>query len=462
MVRLLVATSLLASGIFAVAGGGLADANSSCTPPADGGIPSSVTVLRPTSGGPGGYPTPEAPPYHGKGVVIHYVTSGQDAPDLADVDRDRVPDYVEQAASAADRAIAFYANPSYQGASLAGFRALPCDLVDGPKVDIYVEDIAGFGRAYDSVHGEGGSFVVVDPHLQDVERTGGIEFTTAHEMFHLVQFGYVPAGMPAWVSEGTANLFAFLLLGIENDVLLTEIDRWFRVPETPLSNAELSGCERCYGGIFWWWLTVLSQRPILARYFELLERHAEQRIPLGTGARELEQVFTDEYERAGIAPFAPDAMAYEFEAMSEAMYLIRAPLRPPPLYGLRPDHRSRRVSRTIRPLSAHYIKVTLGASVRALRVKVRGAAGLPFSRVLHDIRGKRCTTALTPRLVSDGPRMVRLRELLLPVTRVDSRGPTVLMLTNASARAVKYQLEYQGYSTRKARVGMAWECGVRD
>ena len=61
-------------------------------------------VERPTSGGTYGYGVPEAAPYVGLRAVVHYVTSGPDAPPLNDDDHDGYPDYVELVSQAADTA----------------------------------------------------------------------------------------------------------------------------------------------------------------------------------------------------------------------------------------------------------------------------------------------------------------------------------------------------------------------
>ena len=64
----------------------------------------------------------EAVPYVSAGVVVHYVTTGLDAPPLNDDNGNGVPDYVEEAGAAADTAFAYYA--------ARGFRA---PLADGAR-----------------------------------------------------------------------------------------------------------------------------------------------------------------------------------------------------------------------------------------------------------------------------------------------------------------------------------------
>src|SRR5438046_5521854 len=92
--RLLLTVSSLAAGLALAAGPHAAFATDS-------------VVERPTSDGAFAYPAPEAR-YVGLRAVIHYVTSGPEAPPLNDDDHDGYPDYVEQVSQAADTALAYY------------------------------------------------------------------------------------------------------------------------------------------------------------------------------------------------------------------------------------------------------------------------------------------------------------------------------------------------------------------
>ena len=75
---------------------------------ANGALAAGAVVQRPTSGGTYAFKTPEATPYIGARAVVHYVTTGPDAPALNDDNGDGYPDYVEQVAAAADVALAYY------------------------------------------------------------------------------------------------------------------------------------------------------------------------------------------------------------------------------------------------------------------------------------------------------------------------------------------------------------------
>jgi len=68
----------------------------------------STKFPRPTTGGDYAYSTPEAAPYVGTRAVVHYVTTGPDAPPLNDDNANGYPDYVEQVSLAADTALLYY------------------------------------------------------------------------------------------------------------------------------------------------------------------------------------------------------------------------------------------------------------------------------------------------------------------------------------------------------------------
>jgi len=140
------------------------------------------TVQRPTSGGTYAFKTPEATPYVGARAVVHYVTSGPDAPALNDDNGDGYPDYVEQVAAAADVALAYYQQHGFK---------VPLADTAGPdtKPDIYIDSLppGTFGLTFGEQTGEGGSFVLVSPRLDPSvpKAFGGLNPTVAHELFAL-------------------------------------------------------------------------------------------------------------------------------------------------------------------------------------------------------------------------------------------------------------------------------------
>jgi hypothetical protein len=193
-------------------------------PPA--GAAERTLARRPTDGPSGSpqdlaYSVTEAPPYatpQGH-FLVHYVTTTVDAPALTDLagpdgapGPDGIPDVVEQVGAEAESALA--AETGF------GYRAPPPDNLDGVqrggdgRYDIYLLsfDAHGLGGVVGlTVNDPGGStssYEVLDSDYADL----GSRFTAdqerrvtiAHELFHSIQIGYVPGGLPAWIAEATA------------------------------------------------------------------------------------------------------------------------------------------------------------------------------------------------------------------------------------------------------------------
>ena len=247
-----------------------------------------AAIARPTDGGDYAYATPEAAPYVGTTVVVHYVTTGPDAPPLDDVDANGWPDYVEEAARAADRATAYYHSQ--------GFRP-PSPDTGGPdaKPDIYVKalDTMLLGVAFAPTKSVKESFVLISPRLElNLEQpSASLHVTIAHEMFHLVQYAYVRGGaFPAWAAEGTAVAMQARVYPEIRDALTQEFLRaWLKQPWRPMHDGR-EHCGRCYGAA-WWWNYLLAKSPnLLPAYFERLSAAQRQGKPIYWGLRQLHEL----------------------------------------------------------------------------------------------------------------------------------------------------------------------------
>jgi hypothetical protein len=174
----------------------------------------------------------------------------------------------------ADAALAKYtARPGF------AFREPLCDRA-GPnrRPDIYVKRIQ-FGLAVEATRAAGGPFVLVAPTLDPsrAQSTRSLRLIVAHELFHLVQFAYMPGGMPRWVAEGTANAMGIFLAQTRSDVLTidalfaAQTDRWLRQPWISLYD-EAANCGTCYGGGLWWLhaIVALERADLITLYFERL------------------------------------------------------------------------------------------------------------------------------------------------------------------------------------------------
>ena len=196
-------------------------------------------------------------------AIVHYVSAGADAPSLADSDRDGTPDYVERIAEAAELSLDRFAS--------LGFRP-PSPDHTGPdaRVDIYIKDIDGDGdwaaEAFSFARRDGG-YAIVEPDLR------GLAATVAHELFHLVQFAYLPRGFPAcWAAEGTASAAESMVYPARD-----RSDRdedWLEQPWLPLAQATLGDTYEessfCYAGQAWFEFLHERDPGLLPAYFELL------------------------------------------------------------------------------------------------------------------------------------------------------------------------------------------------
>jgi hypothetical protein len=245
-------------------------------------------VLRPTSAGSQyAYTTPEATPYVGARVVVHYVTTGLAAPPLTDANANAVPDYVEQVSAAADKALAYYA--------AAGFKQ-PLADTDGPdtKPDVYIDTLPEglYGYTLTQSHAEGGTFVLISPQLDPAvtKPRGSIDITVAHELFHVIQFSYVLSDkVPVWAAEGSASAMSMRVFPQVEDQTMTDyLDIWLKQPWLPLFD-ERQGCAHCYGGA-WWWLYLEHLNPrILPSYLAGLGADDKRGVSPRVGISQLDK-----------------------------------------------------------------------------------------------------------------------------------------------------------------------------
>ena len=216
-------------------------------------------------------------------VLVHYVTTGPDAPSLDDRDFDGVPDYVEEIAEDADFSLA--------GFSRLGFRA-PLRDTDGSddRLDIYVRDL-GYttdpeGVAALAVTGRGrergtdtiGDHVVFDPRVSDPYYRSS---TVAHELFHLIQSSYGPVyslgDLPGcWLTEGTATAAAVWIFPYNTSNQWRSnyrIGAWMERSWVPLNNDPGDDYGSCYTGSPWWQFLHQADPGLIPAYFELASRN---------------------------------------------------------------------------------------------------------------------------------------------------------------------------------------------
>ena len=386
-------------------------------------------LARPPSGGDYGYEESEAT-LDGEHVVVHYVTEGLDAPPLNDDDGNGLPDYVEEIAASADRALEEFERLGFES---------PLPDTGGPdeRPDLHVKRLAArvLGLAVSPGYGEGGSFVLVDTRLDrsiDQPRFN-LQTTVAHELFHLIQYAYLPDGdIPRWVAEGTASAIEFIAFPEVSDIgRLSSIDSWLEEPWRELHD-ESNSCERCYGGAIWWYNLHRRDPGLLPAYFDQLSRLSRHGRDFGIGAAALSALIG---QRAAFG--RGFGSLYEaFVEFSEQVY--RAGLGPGTFRTLTPKRtpRTTRVFR-VKGLSTHYIPVTIRQKARRLQLGIEVAGGpVPDVRLLIGGPNGR---AAKPRLRRNGrtvvfaPRLRNKRE----------RGSVMLIITSGHKNPATYQITHQ-------------------
>lgn len=339
---------------------------SSPPPPTQAPTPPPATgknvIARPTSGGEFAYQAPEQI-YESATSVVHYVTTGLDAPPLNDDNHDGLPDYVQEIGSAADAALGYYAAHRFLG--------VPADSA-GPdtRTDIYVkhfQDPDLYGLTINPQFAQGGTFVIVSPHLDMSPKLarGSVSVTVAHELFHVVQFGYLPrGGLPDWVAEGSATAASMLVVPKVDDLTYADyFDEWLAQPWRPLYD-ERSYCDHCYGGGLWWAFLMGADPALLPDYFHRLAAIRASGKNFGLGIQALD---------ATMRAHEDGSLASVFAGFSVGVY--RAKLDPRPTYDLAAGRRVTSHTRYLNGLSAHYVPITvLGKAKRiSIRLQTRAA-----------------------------------------------------------------------------------------
>lgn len=151
---------------------------------------------------------------------VHYTLAGLDSVDSTDRRGNGVPDYVDSVAAALDRAWVLQVEE-------LGYRAPPADggAGGGDELDVYLVDLgqwsnARYGVTYPESSGPTSStFMELDNNYTnpaygrfgDCEGHTGVRgydamrVTVAHELFHMIQFGYYQGQDGSWWQEATST-----------------------------------------------------------------------------------------------------------------------------------------------------------------------------------------------------------------------------------------------------------------
>jgi hypothetical protein len=398
-----------------------------CTPSTKG--PTGKVVQRPTART-GVYAYGRGVPVRSaraKEVVVHWATRGADAPPSNDVDSDGIPDYVELTAAAAERAFT-----KYTARGPAGFR-LRRPLCDrgGPdrRPDVYIKRLRGeLGAAVPRTRAAGGPFVVVsrDLDIGDALSTRSLRLVVAHELFHLVQFAYVPSGMPRWIAEGTANALALYAIqaspGLTVDTsFAVQTDRWLQEPWRSVFDGSVN-CARCYGGGLWWLYAVAYKRlDAINLFFNRLARSKR----IGLGRQQLDATFRQ------TADFNFDQV---FGHIAARIYRAGVPVRT--RFAVNAATPGASAEQQLLGMSTHYIPIEVPETAQSLELTVQARGGAFFLNRLI-IGGPSGPD------VQWQPQVDRNRLVFTPQFTDPSQRRLMLIVTNGSQRAARYVVSWR-------------------
>ncbi|MDQ3571594.1 MAG: hypothetical protein M3383_01890 [Actinomycetota bacterium] len=189
---------------------------------------------------------------------IHYVISGEDAPDPEDATGEvDVPDYVELVANRADTSEVVqndnlgWPAPKSDG-DLGGLDA------DGmSRTDIYLADLDGglFGYAAIDVQSDGCdsapyrcfAYLVLDNDYAEFSNpVEALEATAAHEYNHVLQFN-LDTNQDSWMLESTATWAEEKVFPDADDWVRTFMGDWADSPHIPITKSD----SKYYGSAVW-------------------------------------------------------------------------------------------------------------------------------------------------------------------------------------------------------------------
>jgi hypothetical protein len=211
-------------------------------------------------------PEAEASPVCGENVCVHWVDGGVDAPPLADVDGNEIPDWV-------DLTLATWREIWFQQIDTIGYRA-PLSDESSPnggtrKLDVYLDDLGssgffGYCTSDDPAAGNPeifavSAYCVIDNDFSQSQYGTAhtsqefLEVTSAHEFHHASQFAY-DWGEDAWLMEGTAaDIEETVYPDINDNVFFLRNWSPLTRPGSPLDRGGFGNSE--YGAwIFWRYL----------------------------------------------------------------------------------------------------------------------------------------------------------------------------------------------------------------
>lgn len=192
--------------------------------------------------------------YTSKGAhfTIHYASSGSDAPSAVDINRNRIPDWVETVADTFENVYSSYQSLGYQ----------PAPTLNGAPYNIYLRDLApqgyyGVTNSDSSASSTGypnsfTSWMELDNNLTDniykpnlYSAVQNLQITASHEYHHAIQYGY-NYYFDVWFAEATSTWMEDELYDSVNQNY-TYLASWFTKSQLSLDIPDSTSTGGGYG-----------------------------------------------------------------------------------------------------------------------------------------------------------------------------------------------------------------------
>lgn len=183
---------------------------------------------------------------------VHYDTTGVNIPNLTDLDQNLTPDYI-------DSTLAFLEYAWDLEVNVLGFRAPRSDngAGGGNEIDVYIQELGNgnYGVTYpDQIsNGTSSAYIILDNNYSGNQYYSkgldGLRVTSAHEFFHVIQFGYLydPDWNLLWWMEQSATWMENRAWDDINDYL-NYLWFFFRDSHLPINSIN-NNFE--YGAVIW-------------------------------------------------------------------------------------------------------------------------------------------------------------------------------------------------------------------
>ncbi|RKY64300.1 MAG: hypothetical protein DRP99_02395 [Candidatus Latescibacterota bacterium] len=204
---------------------------------------------------------------------VHYTTEGSDAVPTEDKDKDGIPDFVQEVASALDSAYVLEVE-------ILGY---PEPVKDGgaggdDAWDVYLHDLGhlstyGFTNPERRIGNSSTSYIEMDNDFQDpVFPTKGLDaihITAAHEFFHMIHYTYYGRSGWEWWMEISSTWMEDVAYDDVNDYY-NYLSFFFGHPEVPLNRYD--GSHEYGASVFAHFLEERFGRDIIRRMWEEIGR----------------------------------------------------------------------------------------------------------------------------------------------------------------------------------------------